>query len=915
MTTLNFTQSQFATLPNGLKIMHCPIEDSAVSYVSMAVKAGHFYDPDHCHGLAHLLEHGLFLGSARLPEPNQINNLIEHYGGTLNAWTGTEYANYHFNCPNEVLPTLLPAFADMLQSPLLKPDVLEKEIQSIEAEFQFKRKDDLRRLYQIHKETCNQAHPFSKFSVGNAQIFGQRDITSLKELLHAHHQQYYCASNMALCVFSAVPSEDLFAALTQMFEDLPAGKPAPASWPPLYLDQQKGIQINIEPLQSARRMIVTFPMPALHNNIEVKPLNYISHLLGDEGEGSLLAYLKSKNWVTNLIAGSGIEGDDYKDFNVNLQLTDSGLTQHHDVLEALFAYIEIIRNSLNEPWRFQEKARLHSLAYQYEENPKLMPVACDYAQHMFVFDDDQIRQFRNTIDSFDRPSLEQALTYFTPDNLRVKLIAKGLSTDRECQYYDAKYSVSKLDEALLKRLNSPAVIDEIFLPPANPYMGSEYSLTLPEAGYERPTALIKSTGVTCWFAQDQQFHSPKGDIYFSFDTKAFTESLEAVAAKRIWLACLNDNLQAKYYRAEIAGLHYRLYGHQAGFSLHTRGFTNQQTLLATQLLEAIQSETPTQAQFEQRKAMQLQGLQNALLNKPTNRLFSRLSVLIQRNTQAPVDLIKALEKCRYEDMLQYSQRALDNYYLETFMHGNWSGSDAQSFADKVVELNPNATGRALPRQVSKLPIGTMLHHQVPCEHDDSAVVLYLQAPSAGLEDTAMCLVLEQILAAPFFSALRTQKQLGYVVGTGYVPHNHHPGMAFYIQSPNYSADHILTEITNFLFEQAQNIDSYEEYWTTIQQNLLKQLDERDLSLSMKSQRLWISLGTSDYEFNRNSQLAECVAELTFDEIRTYARKLADRKLFGELVLFANGQFGELADEQAKRVDDIAEFKALTPCFN
>ena len=84
---------------------------------------------------------------------------------------------------------------------------------------------------------------------------------------------------------------------------------------------------------------------------------------------------------------------------------------------------------------------------------------------------------------------------------------------------------------------------------------------------------------------------------------------------------------------------------------------------------------------------------------------------------------------------------------------------------------------------------------------------------------------------------------------------------------------------------------------------------------MKSQRLWISLGTSDYEFNRNSQLAECVAELTFDEIRTYARKLADRKLFGELVLFANGQFGELADEQAKRVDDIAEFKALTPCFN
>jgi len=914
LTTLNFTQSHFLTLPNGLKVMHCPIEDSAVSYVSMAVKAGHFYDPKDCEGLAHLLEHGLFLGSEQLPEPNQINNLVERHGGAINAWTGTEYANYHFHCRNTSLPTLLPAFADMLQNPLLDITPLEKEIQSIEAEFQFKRKDDLRRLYQIHKETCNPAHPFSQFSVGNAQIFGQSDISSLQEKLRAHHRQYYCASNMTLCIFSSLPAEDLAGALTHIFEDIPAGTPAKADWPPLYLDAHKGIQINIEPLQSARRMIVTFPMPALHNNFRVKPLNYISHLLGDEGEGSLLAYLKEKGWVTNLIAGSGIEGDDYKDFNVNFQLTKEGLAHQEAVLEALFAYIKLIRNSLSEPWRYQEKARLHALAYQYEDNPKLMPIVCEYAQHMFLFSDEEISQFRTTIDSFDRDVLDHALDYFSAENLRVKLIAPGLPTERECRHYNARYGVQPLAQALRQRLANPGHIDALYLPPPNPYMGSEYSLTLPESEYEKPVPLIKQPGLTCWFAQDHQFYSPKGDIYFSFDTPALTQSLESVAAKRIWLACLNDTLQAKYYRAEIAGLHYRLYGHQAGFSLHTRGFTNQQTLLATQLLQAVQSEVPTREQFAQRKAMQLQSLQNSLLNKPTNRLFSRMSVLIQRNTQAPIDLIKALEKCEYEDMLTFSKQALEHYYLETFMHGNWSGQDARSFAEKIASLSPHAIGEALPRQVSQLPAGTTLYHQVPSEHEDSAVVLYLQAPSSNLKDTALCMVLEQVLAAPFFTVLRTQKQLGYVVGTGYVPQNQHPGMAFYIQSPSCSPDQLMNEITGFLFKQLEEVDFYQEYWPTIQHNLLKQLDERDLSLSMKSQRLWISLGTADYEFNRSSQLAECVANLTFEEIRSYAHQIAERTLFGELVLFANGRFDELDCSKGKRIDDIARFKSFTPCF-
>lgn len=897
-----------------MRILVCHQPNIDASYVSMAVRAGHFYDPEDCQGLAHLLEHMLFMGSRHFPNPNSINGFIEQHNGSINAWTGTEYSNYHFHCEGSAIAQTLPAFADMLRQPILNEDALRNEIKAIDAEFKFKIKDDLRRLYQIHKETCNPAHPFSKFSVGNAGIFSQHNASELRQSLRRFHKAYYCASNMCLCIASPVPLEQLIALVTQSFSSFNTGQLASDDWPELYTSAQLGIQINIKPLQTARRMIVTFALPGIHNDFETKPLNYISHLLGDEGEGSLLAYLKSKNWAMNLIAGSGIEGDHFKDFNISFQLTELGLTNKHEVLVALFSYLEKIKASLGEVWRYEEKAHLTSLALQYEENVKPLSLVTEYAQHQFLFNADELKRLRLTIGSYNGDVLTEALSYFSPRNIRLKIISPDVVTNKTCAFYNARYSVSAMPESQLDALDSPAPIDLLSLPPPNPYLGDNYQLVLPEAGLDAPKMILARKGLKIWFAQDQQFFSPKGDIYISFDMAKFSDSLQSVAAKRIWLNALNDFLQAKYYRAEIAGLHYRIYGHQAGFTLHTRGFTNQQTLLAEQLLEAVLTFIPTEDNFLHYKQLQLQSLQNALLNKPTNRLFSRLSVLIQRNTQAPIELLDAVKNVTYAGMLEQRNLAFNHYFVESFMHGNWTTAQANEFGSRIQQMCEITDGMPLSRAVSKLPVGESLYHEVSCDHDDAAVVLYLQAPSPNLLDTALCMVLEQMLAAPFFNSLRTEQQLGYIVGTGYVPHNQHPGMAFYVQSPNVDARKLLDAMTVFLFQQLDEIEFYRFYWPTIQQNLLKQLDERDLTLSMKSQRLWISLGTQDLSFNRNAQLADCINQLSFSDIQSYAHQLANREHCGELVLFSNGKLAKMTTPENRTVNSISQFKAQIPYY-
>lgn len=913
-TSFDFENAQYLTLPNGLRVLVHSNPQSTSSFVSLSVRAGHFYDPTDCHGLAHLLEHMLFMGSRHLSKPNEINAFIEKHGGSINAWTGTEYANYHYQCHGDAIIRTLPAFADMIRQPLLNKEAIANEIQSIDAEFKFKLKDDLRRLYQIHKETCNPEHPFSKFSVGNASTFGVHTTSAIRDKLKSLHSTYYCGENMALCISTPVPFDQIQTLVTQCFSSFDKGQQANTNWPALYTSDNLGVQINIQPLQSARRMIVTFALPGLHNDYKVQPLNYISHLLGDEGEGSLLAYLKSKNWALNLIAGSGIEGDDFKDFNVSFQLTQAGLDNKEEILIALFSYIELIKDAVNDVWRFNEKAKLNTLAIKYEDSVKPLSLVSDFAQHMFMYSPEEVVTLRTIVATYDKKILENALSYFTPQNLRLKVIADQVPTNKACAFYQARYSVEALDSSLLDTLLSPPSCSYLTLPPNNPYLGDNYSRVPIEEKYCVPSAIHSSEFSRFWFAQDDTFESPKGDIYLSFDSNAFSATRADVAAKRIWLSAINDYLQSKYYRAEIAGLHYRLYGHQAGFTLHTRGFTDQQTLLAKQLLEVVQHYHVPKDVFEHHKQLQLQSLHNTLMNKPTNRLFSRLSVLIQRSTQAPIELIDAVEEVSYEDMLKAQESAFKEYFVESFMHGNWTFDQAESFYKDTLPIYQGANIPTLHRSVAKLPIGKSLYHEVICEHDDAAVVLYLQAPSNSLKDTALCMVLEQMLAAPFFNALRTEQQLGYIAGTGYVPHNQHPGMAFYVQSPTHGPKDILDAMTSFLLDQLNEISFYRYYWSTIQHNLLKQLKEQDLSFSMKSQRLWVSLGTQDFTFDRNTQVAHCIETLSFEDIQDYANALAERSHCGELILYAKGKHQGLGDAPENLITNISAFKENTPYY-
>ncbi len=245
---------------------------------------------------------------------------------------------------------------------------MDKERNAIDSEYRLKLQDDVRRTYQVHKETVNPEHPFAKFSVGNWQTLGDRADTHIRDEVLAFYQQHYSAERMTLVVQSNAPLAQQAQWVETYFSAIPTHNLVRETiHQPLYRPQDLGLRIEIKPIKESRKLVVSFALPSIEPLYRTKPLTFISHLLGYEGKGSLYAWLKHQGWVNTLSAGSGVGGSNFKDFCVSFGLTPEGVHHEGSIIEMLFGYLALIRDQGVEAWRYAEKRQVLDAIFRFQE--------------------------------------------------------------------------------------------------------------------------------------------------------------------------------------------------------------------------------------------------------------------------------------------------------------------------------------------------------------------------------------------------------------------------------------------------------------------------------------------------------------------------------------------------------------------
>ena len=94
-------------LSNGMRVLLASDDGATKSAAAISVNVGSMSNPEEWPGLAHFLEHMLFLGTERYAE-GDFEQYIGVNGGTNNAYTDDEETTYFFDVIASALPGSLP---------------------------------------------------------------------------------------------------------------------------------------------------------------------------------------------------------------------------------------------------------------------------------------------------------------------------------------------------------------------------------------------------------------------------------------------------------------------------------------------------------------------------------------------------------------------------------------------------------------------------------------------------------------------------------------------------------------------------------------------------------------------------------------------------------------------------------------
>jgi insulysin len=221
-------QYRYVTLENGMRV--CLVSDpkTVAAAASVAVNVGSVHNPKELQGLAHFLEHMLFLGTEKYPDENTYNRTLSEHGGlsvnlrsacfdTLraghsNAFTSEEATVYYFDVHPDYLAKMVDIFAQFFIAPLFTESATLRELNAVQNEHSKNLQSDSWRFDLLKRSRANPDHPASWFHTGDLKHLlddpKSKGIDTRAQLI-AFHAKYYASSIMTACVLGRESLDDL----------------------------------------------------------------------------------------------------------------------------------------------------------------------------------------------------------------------------------------------------------------------------------------------------------------------------------------------------------------------------------------------------------------------------------------------------------------------------------------------------------------------------------------------------------------------------------------------------------------------------------------------------------------------------------------------------------------------------------
>ncbi|MEM7195385.1 MAG: insulinase family protein [Pseudomonadota bacterium] len=873
---------RYFELDNSLRVLIVSDPESDRAGASLDVHVGNGSDPEGWQGLAHFLEHMLFLGTGKYPEAGEYQKYINAHGGSNNAYTSFDHTNYFFSINPAQLEPALDRFSRFFIDPTFDAVYVDRERAVVHSEYQARRKDEGRRIWAASKALVNPEHPSSRFAVGSLETLRDRDEASVREKLIEFYNEYYSANLMTLAVVGQASLDDLEAMVREKFSDISNKDTPQPTFTQSYIDSSSGpVLLQIEPEQKVQRLVYQFPIPSTESQYRSKPVSYLSSLIGHEGPGSLLDQLKKRGIADGLSAGLGFMDNVHGSFQISIALTDKGIGKVNEISRLVFENLDLIRNHGVEKWRFEEDRKLSELAFQFAEEVDAGRLAQSLSSRMHRYDPVDVLRGPYLLEEFGEQQIRDILKLLTADQVRITLVAPLPELDAEVEpFYEVRYAVEPIDAERINQWSEAkwTVDSELALPEPNIFVPERTELQADlNKGDAKPRRLTDSVpeDVQAFHKTDQSFKAPRAGVFFSIQSPAASSSAENLVMSELFVRLVNDQLNASVYPAYLAGLSFELYRHQRGYTVRIQGYEDKQSVLLEKILGALSEPALKPERLEIIKQELAREWRNVSKQSPSRQTIHEMYRLLIHPYWSEDERLAELDGVTVAKLSDFVREFHRKVAIQMLFHGDISRSRAAEFASLVIDAFPQAELIANVEQnaIRNIGSGNTLVRTMDIDHSDSALAVYFQGQNRSLEERARMALLIQMLESPYYFNLRTTERVGYLVYATSLNVNRIPGLLLSVQSPSHSPQDI--DELNELFLQAVNgLSEFNdaEKFESIRDGLVERLSSKDKQLSDRTRRYWREIDLDEFSFDSRDQLIGAIESLTLDDMKSYFRQ-------------------------------------------
>src|SRR6187431_2443568 len=519
-------------LPNGLQVVLVSDPTLENSAASIAVGVGSAHDPQQQLGLAHYLEHMLFLGTEKFPEPDGFMKYTQSNGGMTNAFTAYDKTNFLFQINAGKFDEALDIFSDYFKKPTFDPHFSDKERNAINNEWSLQKAQDAWNIFALQGFTANPKSPSAKFNIGNLATLQDKPGSVLQDELKAFYERYYSANIMKLTLVGKQSLPELKALAEKHFASIPnKNVTLPEITVPGLTKAEMGKSIHYKPIKDVKALYVDFPIKSNKHQWRLKPNEYVRNLITSEEQGTLGEQLRSKGLVKMVTADIDAEGYGPDGIlRVQAELTDAGLQQQDEILAAIFSYIDLIKRDGLNPKYYSEQQAMRSKDFANASKPEPLDQAVNLTMAQFDLPVAHLLNADYVYERYDAKAIKNLLAQLDERNARVWYINPNEKAETPVPYFDGKYSIRAISAEEFSRWDSLASKHKFNLPPLNDLF-SDSSAPIVDNLYLKPHQVVSQPGVEAFLTHPEFNREDKGKLSLQINVDfALKSAKEAVLA-------------------------------------------------------------------------------------------------------------------------------------------------------------------------------------------------------------------------------------------------------------------------------------------------------------------------------------------------------------------------------------------------